>query len=782
MRLIYIVFGWIAGILIAAAVPSLPALFWLLAVTMMAFVAVLAWRHRYRMLWLVLLAIALGGYRMQLVPRPGAVAYFNDSLQNVQVEGIVAAEPRFRDDRVDLRIEADSLFNGQSTFRVNGLLLATVDGRPDIAYGDRIRVSGHLATPARFDTFSYADYLARGSVFSIMQNARLEIVAHDEGAPSLTAILSLKETSRQRIDAALPDPAAALLKGILLGDESGIDVTLREDFSLAGASHVIAISGFNMVIVSGIIMQLMSQLTSRRWLAGSLGIVVLVAYTIFVGANAAVVRAALMSSLLIIAPLLRRKTYVPASLAFVVWVMTLINPLTVWDIGFQLSAAAVLGLALFADPLQTRFDRLIERMFPRGLAKVLSDTLRDPLIVTLAVQVTTLPISILYFQQVSLVMILVNLLIVPVQSALLIVGGLALIIAIVVPGIAMPLFWICGLLLGWTIGIVRLFAGWPGAAVPLYIDPRLIAGYFLIIVGGALVMSAKPLWSVRLAAFFRRKLVINALVWGGLGVLSLMIAVVISRPDGKFHLWMLDVGHSNAILMQTPSGAQILVDGGAQPSRLLTALGDRLPFYDRQLELIMMSHPDENDIGALPSVLRRYQTNAILTNGHPVVTEAQQQVIDLAGDTPIVPVSAGYMVEFADGVSIAVLHPSQPPQAGDLFNDGSLVLRVTYGELSVLLTNDVSAVGQSLLLEQGQWPVSTVMVVPNHGRVGAIDDAFVAAVSPQLALMPIDRANRWGDPDGASLAQLEGIPLYRTDENGPIHLVSDGATIWLKQE
>ncbi|MCA9885537.1 MAG: ComEC/Rec2 family competence protein [Anaerolineae bacterium] len=782
MRLIYIVFGWITGILIAAAIPTLPAIFWLISITVTAFVTVLMWRHRYRLMWLVLLAVALGGYRMQLVPRPGTVAYFNDGLQAVQVEGLVVGEPRFRDNRTDMRVEAESLFNGQNTFRVTGLLLATVDGRFDIAYGDRVRLSGYLSTPARYDTFSYADYLARSSVFSVMQDARLEIVGHGEGASLLSAILTLKDTARLRIDAALPDPSAALLKGILLGDESGIDPQLRDDFSIAGASHVIAISGFNMVIVSGIVMQLMGQLTSRRWLAGTLGILVLVAYTIFVGANAAVVRAALMSSLLIIAPLLRRKTYVPASLAFVILLMTVINPLTVWDIGFQLSAAAVLGLALFADPLQTRFDSLVGRIFPSNAATLLARTLRDPLIVTLAVQITTLPITILYFQQISLVMFIVNLLIVPVQTALLIIGGLALIIALVAPIIALPFFWICGLLLGWTIGIVRLFANWPGAALPLYVDPRLIVGYFFIVVGGALIVSAKPLWSVRLAAFLRRRIVLNTLIWGSLGAICLMVAVMISRPDGRFHLWMLDVGHSNAILMQTPSGAQILVDGGSQPSRLLTALGDRMPFYDREIELLVVSHPDGNDIGALPSVMRRYQVGAILTNGHPIVTEVQQEIVDLAGDVPVVPAVAGYTVSFADGVLIEVLHPSQPPQAGDLYNDDSLVLRLSYNELSLLLTNDISAPGQGVLLERGQWPAAAVMIVPNHARIGAIADDFLEAVNPQLALMQIERANRWGDPDGGSLAQLEDIPLYSTDSFGPIHLISDGTTIWINQD
>ncbi|QPC80555.1 ComEC/Rec2 family competence protein [Phototrophicus methaneseepsis] len=782
MRLVYVVLGWLAGILLAAAMPQLPAIFWLLAVTAAVFILVIGWRSPQRVFLLSLCALTLGSYRMELVPRAGTVAYLNSTPQTVQIEGLIVSEPRVRTDRVDLRVDVASAFNGQDVLDVNGLVLVSVRGQSSLSYGDHIRASGYLGLPATFDTFSYADYLARSGVFSVMQNARVEVLSHDEGSPLYAALLSSKTRAHHLIEQALPDPSSALLSGILLGDESGIDPQLADDFSAVGASHIIAISGFNMVIVSGVVMGLLGRITTQRWLAVFIGLLALGLYTLFVGASAAVVRAALMSSLLVIAPLLRRKTYVPASLAFVVLLLTIVNPLSLWDVGFQLSAAAVLGLALFAEPLQRYMDAFMVWLLPNRVEATAAKLIREPLVVTLAVQLTTLPLTILYFQKLSLVVLVVNLLIVPVQAALLIVGGVALLVAFASPMIALPLFWLDGLLLGWTIGVVRWFAAWPGANITFYIDPRLIALYFLLVVGGALLMSAKPLWVLRLTSFVRQRLVLNVVMWGGLGVVLLSGAILLSRPDGLLHIWFLDVGHSNAILVQTPGGAQMLIDGGAYPSRLLTALGDRMPFYDREIEVIVVTQPDENDIAALPAVLNRYQAGVILTNGHPIVTQVQQDMIDLAADAPVVPVTAGYEIAFDDTVRVEVLHPSQAPQTDEAFNTDSVVLRLYYGDVSFLLMGDLSAEGQASLLENGLWPAANILQVPNHAREDAINEDFLQAVQPQVALVHIDEANRWGDPGGRSLTLLADMPLYRSDVMGPLHFWSDGTTAWVSPD
>lgn len=781
MRLVYIALGWVAGIVLAAQVPALIPLLWLLLAGVAGAALVMAWDSPQRILFLALLAFALGGYRYAFVPQSSPLAQFN-AVGGASIEGVVVSAPDVRDDRVQLQVEAERIVLGSAVYATSGRVLVNAPRFVEVQYGDRVLATGEMAAPAEYDTFSYADYLARQGVFSILQNATLEVLNSGERSDFFRALLGLKARLQDNINQALPDPQAALLSGILLGNERGIDPALGDDFNRVGAAHIIAISGFNMALIAGIVMGTLGSLVPRRWVAVLLGIAVLAAYTLLVGANAAVVRAALMSSTLVIGELFKRKSYVPASLALVALLMSLHQPLVLWDVSFQLSFFAVLGLALFTEPLTRLFDRLLAALFPGALARTFANLLNEPLVVSIAALIPTLPLTILYFQRLSLVSLLVNVLVVPVQSYLLFVGGLALIVSLLVPALAQVLFWIAGLLLSWTIGMVRLFAELPFADVVVSVDARLVGLFFLVIIGGAIMNATRPPWAARLSALVRRRVVLNAVLFAGLSLSLLLGGIALSRPDGRLHVWWLDVGHSNAVLLQTPGGAHVLVDGGRFPSRLLTALGDRLPFYDRTIEIIAISQPDEFDTGALPAVLARYDAGVILVNGQETLSPGYDALREAMSAYDVLPVVAGYRVALDDGVTLEVLHPQQPPELSDAQGDVALVLRVTYGERSLLLTSDLSRGGQVALLEAGQWPLAEVLHLPQHGTQRSLSESFLSAVQPQAVILQSDAANRRGDPALDTLALLGDTPLFRTDETGALHLWTDGETLWVQPE
>jgi len=781
MRLVYLALGWTAGLIFAAQFAALVPLFWLLLAGFTTTLVSLAWRTHWHWPALALLAFALAGYRFGFVPQTSAVAQFND-IGGVTIEGIITSEPDIRDDRVQIQVAAQQILLGDGEFLTSGLVLVNAPRRSDVRYGDRVRASGRLATPAEFDTFSYADFLARSGVFSVMQNAVVEVRSSGEGSPITARLLGLKADTQQRIAQALPDPQAGLLAGILLGNERGIDPQLRDAFSKVGASHIIAISGFNMALISGMVMGLLGQITARRWLSIVLGILIIAIYTFFVGANPAVVRAAIMSSLLVIAPLFKRRTYVPASLAFAALLLSLHNPLVLWRVSFQLSFFAVLGLALFTRPLQRAFDALLHRVFSAGLARTIAAFLNEPLIVTLAALSLTLPLTIVYFQRLSLVALLVNVLIVPAQAALLMIGAVAVLVSAGSPALAQVLFWVDMLLLSWSIGVVRLFAALPFADTAFVLDTRLVLLLFLAVIGGAMLRATRPPRALRFAAYLRRRAILNVTLLAGLALALLLAASFLSRPDGLLHLWWLDVGHSNAVLVQTPQGAHLLVDGGRFPSRLLTAIGDRLPFYDRRLEVLAITQPDEFDTAALPAVLERYAAGVILSNGQPNQSDSFAALQAAIAPFDRVEARTGYTIAFADGVLLEVLHPTQKPQLADNLDDVALVLRLRYGEVSFLFNGDLNHDGQVALLENGQWPVATVMTLPQHGTKRSLSEDFLMAVQPQLVIYQGDVANFRKDPDSDVLAMLAEIPLLRTDEQGALHLWTDGRTLWWQSE
>ncbi len=784
MRLVYLALGWAIGMVLAAQFPAVPLWAWIAAMGLFSAATIMLWRTSMRWWLLALLALAVGGYRYGLVPRTSDIAQYNN-IGGVTIEGIVEGEPDIRDDRIQLRLRAETIFTQSQTFNTSGLVLVNAPRVAQVAYGDRIRATGELITPQEFDTFSYSDFLARSGVFSILNNALIEPISSGEGSPLFSTLFAIKQQAQQHINQHLPEPAAGLLSGILLGNERGISPEVADAFSAVGASHVIAISGYNMAIISGVVMSLLnrSPIGRNKWVATLIGISFLAVYTLLVGANAAVVRAAIMSSLLVIAPLLQRKTYIPASLAFVALLMSLQNPLVLWDISFQLSFFAVLGLALFVEPLSKPFVTLLHTVFPASIAHTLRNFLEEPVIVSLAAQIMTLPLIILYFQRVSLASLIVNLLIVPLQAPLLFAGAIAVMLAFVAPILAQIPFWVAGLMLVYTIDVVRIFARFPFVITPFYVDSRLIALFFILIIGGAMLTATRPAWYIRFSRHIRQRFALSLTVFVGAMLALLLFAGFQSRPDGQFHFWLLSMGHSNAILMQTPGGAHILVDGGRFPSRLLTAVGDTLPFNDREIELLIITQPDELDVAALPAILDRYTIGTALTNGQPNENATIATLETALAPYPVVNVTAGYTVTLADGVSIEILNPLEKPELGTSLNNGALVVRVTYGKVSFLLMGDASIEAQTALLETGNlYPTASVMTLPQHGTARSLSADFLDAVQPQVILLQSDAANRRGDPDADVLALLPDVLFFRTDTQGTLHLWSDGQALWVQPE
>ncbi|MCU0496522.1 MAG: ComEC/Rec2 family competence protein [Anaerolineae bacterium] len=781
MRLVYVALAWVVGIIAAGGAIALSPSAWLIfAVLTLACVGLHRRDPSIRFLWLLWLCMALGGLRMSLHPQTSAIAAYNN-LGGLTLSGTVTRDPDVRDDRVFLHLQTDQVFFAGQAQPTSGYVLVQTPRTEGIRYGDRISATGLLIHPGESDTFSYADYLRRSEVFSIMRNAIITIESRGHGSAFYSALFDLRRDLKTEIARYLPEPHAGLLTGILLGDERGISPELEKAFSVVGVSHIVAISGFNMAVVSGVITLILSRFTTRKTVIMGIGIVTLIAYTLLVGANAAVVRAAVMSSLLLIGAAINRKTYVPASLSFVALLMSLQNPLVLWDLSFQLSFFATLGLALFADPLTFWIDRRLQRRFPEHIALRLHQ-IAEPMIVTFAALIFTLPLIAIIFNRLSLVVLPINLLVIPVQTALLLLGAVSLFLALILPPIAQIGFWFTMLLLSWTIEIVRLFARLPFAEVSFSLDPRLVLGFFVVIMGWAIMRATQPNGWFRFQDFFRQQIVLNTAFISGVGVLLLMIGVIQSRPDRYFHLWLLDVGHTNAIWMQTPGGAHILIDGGNFPSRLLTAIGDRMPFYDREIELLFVTTPDETSYNALTAVLARYEVGAVITNGQPNVGDAFEALQVAIGDRPVVSVTAGYSVDLDDGTRIEVLHPQRQPTLGEPLGDGALVLRVSYGEVSFLLTSNLTQTGQLALLSEGQFPLATVFQLPRHGAQGALNTDFLGVIQPSLILLQTDQANPFNHPHGDTLALLGDVPLYRTDHHGTIHLWTDGRQLFAQPE
>jgi len=784
VTLLYLGSAWLAGIWLASFLfPPRWALGVALFLSLISLL--LGWREaRLRVINLCLLFLFLGAFRYLLaLPHfdETALAYYNG--HTVTLEGVVVGEPDLRDRWVKLRVEAKRLKVEGEWREVQGLALVHTYRYPGYSYGDLLQIEGELETPPEFESFSYKDYLARQGIYTLLRYPQIDRLAQGQGNPFYAALYGLKDRAQATIRAILPEPEASLLSGILLGRDSEIPKDLWDDFNRTQTAHIIVISGFNISIVAGLLSYIGQRILGRnRCLYFALSGILL--YTIFVGAGPSVVRAAIMGSLYIIAIHLGRQAHALISLVVAAFLMTLLNPFTLWDLGFQLSFAATLGLILFVPSWQgwlvSRLDSLSWGVLASGLK-----ALGEGIIVTLAAQIWVLPIILHNFRRFSLVSLLSNALIVPAQPGVMILGGVATILGLIARPLGQVVAWVAWLFLRWTTFTVQLTAKLPWAAVDIgEFSLGLAVLYYGLLIALSMVRgSSFSGWQPcnRLAKRLPMKVIL-----GTLAVVALLLwPALFTLPDGRLHVSFLDVGQGDSILIESPSGHQILVDGGPSPAAVTSALGKALPFWDRSLDLVVLTHPQEDHLVGLIGVLERYDVGRFLYPGQGCVTEICRNLWESIEEGEVVhrEIEAGMCIELGDGVVVEVLHPPQRllSGTGSDVNNNSVVLKVNMGRASLLLTGDIEEEGERALLASGQPLRSLVLKAPHHGSATSLTPRFLREVSPQLVIISMGE-NRFGHPAPETLAKLSGLTTLRTDEEGTIEVMTDGERYWVVTE
>jgi competence protein ComEC len=624
MPLVYLGTGWFIGIALASAL-RLPIEF-LLPAFLVPIAGLFLWRHnhRARLIWISTICAICGAIWFTLhLPHfdQNSLSTYN-GLGVVTIEGVIAGPPDVRDTYINLRVSADRLtLLNKSSRPIEGMVLVRPSRPAEFHYGDLVRVTGELNTPPEFATFNYADFLARQGVYSLIDRPRISVLEHDRGNPILDIIYGFRNRAYFVIQHILPEPQASLLSGILLGVDAGLPVVVQEDFRETGTTHIIAISGYNIVILIGIFSTITVGLVGRRR-AFYVIVIALIAYAIMVGGSASVVRATIMGILLLWADHLGRPYAAPNALFASGMLMTFFDPNTLFDVGSQLSFMATLGLMVYAKPFARSTHAFLARLFNRDWARQAVDILNDALLVTLAAQVITLPLLMYYFRQISTVALIVNPLVLPAQTGVMTFGLFALTVGLVSIPLGQIAAWTVWPFLTWTLGIIELFAQVPFAAIPLdYVPLIFIAAYYAGLIG--LTWYFKQPKEQR-PMMLKKLITPRRTIFVG-GLLFLLLLVAFSwRSDNRLHVYVLGVdGHP--VLAQTPGGKQILIGGSSSPSGLLSALGQVLPFWDRDIDLMIVPQANGDQLNGLLAVLDRYTVKQIMAVDVPTDSRAGRE-------------------------------------------------------------------------------------------------------------------------------------------------------------
>lgn len=778
----------ILGILSGPHVPFSAALLFVVLVAVALVAVALAWWEQTRLATAAAIlafgCLGVGAYRLAVVDRPADhISRLPEALlgRPLSLRGRVIGPPEevpapFNSDgdaaaRVRLLVAVEGVQGAQGWPGASGTARVTIrQALGTYRRGDSIEGTFLVRPPQGFRNpggFDYGAYLvAQGIFLEAWGSDETSIRRHVPGGWSvLRAVDDLRGAMLRALDRAYPGIPGALLRAIVLGDRTGLTPEVNDAFLRSGTYHIMAISGLNVSLLAGTLFFVLRLLFVPIRVRACLSLIAVSLYAVLAGGGASVVRAAVMADAYLLAILLDREADLLNTVALSALALLLWNPLWLWDVGFQLTFAATLGIILTIE----RFPMADLPRLVRGLA--------DSLLISVAAFAATLPILAATFHRTSVVGIAANLPIVPLSGILTATGLLSMVLLVLLPGGLPPLETLNSWLLEVLLRAARLFAALPGALVGL---PGPSVAMTLAYYGALL----------GLVAWGRKRL---GWLTGALSAAALLLLVahrfhpVLSEP--RLRLTVLDVGQGDGMVLELPDRRTMVVDAGGRFDEAYD-VGERvmIPFlwhrWVRRIDVLVLSHPHPDHLNGLRAVLQTFPVGEVWDGGWPVRSPRYLWFLEELRERRIPQrvVEAGWDWDGGGGLQVAVLHPMRPFLSGSKrghysdVNSNSIVLRLRYGETVLLLTGDIEEEAERVLLDRLVPLRAAVLKVPHHGGRTSSSDAFLTAVAPRYAFVSAGARNRFRHPHAETLARYRnrGIRLWRTDGDGAVMAETNG--------
>ncbi|HEX9656864.1 MAG TPA: DNA internalization-related competence protein ComEC/Rec2 [Bacteroidota bacterium] len=775
----------ISGILLAehfAITPDI-LLLPLVIVTIAVFVAVTfqpGEQNSWSFLLVSMLWTLLGGAKISFDDRSSRIVNLDDN-EEIVIVGIVTNAQRGERIRFILHPLYSSLRGEEKT--LGGDLLVSL-GKNDM-FSDSISVGSTLVgkgrimpitsrrNPGEFDPRRF--YAAQGILYSLQFDVDGMKVIGKAGGSWLERVLIIPARTYvgARVDDWIGGEEGELMKGLLLGDRSGLSYATRDAFARSGVAHVLAVSGAHVAIIGAFLFFGARLLRFPKWA----GIVATAAGFLFfmflTGSHPPVVRAVIMGLVLLAGMLLQRRTSALNSIGVAALIILGMDARQVFDIGFQLSFVAVVAL-LYITPMLNDF--LSRHLQPPSIWNRILYRAGQAIGVTAIATVATLPFVANYFGQVSIIGLIANLPVIIGVTGGIYAGCLSLLSGLVIPYVGSVFAELAHLFLTATLSITKFFASSSYATLTVSWFSWFEA---LTLYCGTLLVVHWSSSTIRKRFFFATLLFLNLVVWtsfdGGL-----------AKAPNVLRVNVLDVGQGDAIFVEFPGGQTMLVDAGPRLSTYDAGERVVVPFLRRKgistLDYLVVTHPHADHLGGIASVLRDVEVKLIVECGESVPSALYKDYVVSREDEhcPVLLGRDGMIVPTIVNARAFILHAGEDGYVHSNLNNFSVVLKIQYGKTSFLLTGDAEEeVEEHLVHAYGRFLSSSVLKVGHHGSATSSTSHFMKEVKPSLAMISVGRNNKFGHPSNEVLTRFasDGIPVVRTDNDGAIIVESDGTSI-----
>lgn len=746
-----------------------------------------AWRNNAWVLFGVFICLGTLWTGLALSAANSPVTVFQG--KSILIVGEVEDRPDIRPDGVFYKIGLSQVTAEGTTRQITGVLRVKVGGKGTVFhYGDILQMKGLLTLPeppGNPGAFDYRAWLQRQGIaatLSVKDAKDIKLIGRS-GNVIVRMAFTVRDHLENIFDLTMTKTGASVLKGILFGTRGEIPADVQLAFNESGLVHILSVSGYHVGLVAALVLALLRILKLPRRFTAWVAIPVLLFYALMTGMGPAVMRSTLMAILLLLANHLGRLQDWPTTLATAAGIILLLNPLDLFDVGFQLSFIATWGL-LYLTP---KLNKLLPHM-PVYLAMLVT--------VPLAAQLASWPLVVFYFNLVSPVSILANLLTAHLVALIMLFGGLGLLGGLCYLPLAEFINTATELLTRFFLWLVQISASLPGAA--WYIPAPslwLIALYYVIVVTFCQLPN-HPQWQECLKGWLTKAINYTARAKRTFGCcifLVLLAAWLLWPVNNQLELHFIDVGQGDSALIITPGKGTILVDTGGWQDELVTGKGAGtntvVPYLHRlginSLDVLIITHPHADHAGGARAVLKSFPIKMVVLSpygfgagdkvddGYEILLKEMKQQ-GLLHRTA----AAGDQLKVDSLVNIRFLSPAQDfDHTRSDANNSSLVFRLDYLQRSALFTGDIEEEAEQALVQNNTLAPIDVLKVPHHGS-GYFYPEFFAQLKPKFAAISAGAGNRFGHPAPKTLDELQrlGSRIYRTDQQGAVILITDGTT------
>ncbi|MBI5700109.1 DNA internalization-related competence protein ComEC/Rec2 [Candidatus Saganbacteria bacterium] len=556
-----------------------------------------------------------------------------------------------------------------------------------------------------------------------------------------------------------PAPYDALLGSIVFGTSvSPLDPDLKDSYKKVGLAHLLVASGTQVSILIGVCLMIIRTFKLPIGLGVVAASMINVLFAVMTGLGPSILRAAMMGEITLFGIWLNREGEIYNSLGLAALILMIFDPLVIFGLSFQLTFAATWALVYLAPVLEKKYR------------------LPSPLAISLAPILATIPITLYNFNQFSVAALLVNVIVMPWVEILTVLGFASTVLGAVFLPIAAVLNGTLLLILKLFNEIVYTFSAIPGACLYFPAPPF----FFILAYYAGLVMWVEGFMNKR-----------NLLKYSLL-CLALFIWAAAFSPSVAIKgltISVIDVGQGDSILVESPSGKTMLIDGGPKYKRGDAGRRFVLPFLHKKginkLDLVVLTHPHDDHVGGLPSVLKDLPVGLIFDSGQPHTSRAYLDFINLVAQKKIAykVARAGQMIDLGGGVKGEILNPQEPFIEESALNNNSVVIRLVFGKIAIMLTGDMEKEGEQRVLAMGYELRSQILKAGHHGSRTSSSLEFLEAVQPEAALISVGVKNSYHHPHPSTLKKFEemGIRVYRTDLDGNLSVSTDGEKYIISQ-